>query len=154
MKTTFPYLPGLLTFREGPLILRIWEKIENKPDIIIFDGQGIAHPRRMELATHLGILLNKPSIGCAKTHLYGEYDNPPDIKGKYKYIKENNEVIGAVLRTKNGVKPVFVSPGNLINLDLSIEIILKCMKNYRLPEPLRLAHLSSNQLRNDNDLRD
>lgn len=140
-KLTFPYIPGLLTFREGPVILDAYKKLKRKPSLLLFDGQGIAHPRRMGEATHLGMILNKPSIGCAKSNLFGYYRYPKEAKGSISFIFEKKgEKIGAVLRTKEGVKPVFVSPGFKISLNLAIEVILTCARGYRLPEPIRLVH--------------
>jgi len=141
-KIRFSYIPEFLSFREGPLILKAFKKIRLEPDLILFDGQGIMHPRRMGIATHLGIVLNKPTIGCAKNHLYGEFELPGEKRGDYSFVydKKNKEKIGVVLRTRKGVKPVFVSIGFKINLDTAIEIILKVTKKYRLPEPLRSAH--------------
>lgn len=137
----FLYIPGLLTFREGPALLGALEKIRNEPDLILFDGQGTLHPKRMGIATHLGLLLNIPTIGCAKSKLIGEYSLPGEEKGSYTLIKDKEEIIGAAVRTKRRVKPVFISPGNKINLATSIEIVLECIRKYRLPEPLREAHL-------------
>jgi len=140
----FPYVPGLLTFREGPVLLECFRKLNNVPDLIIFDGQGIAHPRRMGIATHMGILLDTPSIGCAKSHLYGEFSLPPGSKGSYEYISDKEgEIIGACLRTWDNVRPVFVSVGYRIGLKTAIDVILKCVTGYRLPEPLRDAHKSA-----------
>lgn len=144
----FPYLPTFLSFREMPYLLAAFKKLKIKPDVILCDGQGIAHPRKMGLATHLGITLNKPTIGCAKSLLYGDYEKLPErAKGSYSYLRgekgdkgEKGEIIGAVLRTKDNVHPVFVSPGYKMNLELAMEIILRCCVKYRLPEPLRLAH--------------
>jgi deoxyribonuclease V len=139
-KVTFPYIPGLLSFREAPCILHTFTKLEITPDVIIFDGQGIAHPKRLGIATHLGLWLNKPTIGCAKSKLVGEYKEPGIEKGSFSYLKIDNEVVGAVVRTRTGVKPVFVSPGFKIDLISSIKIILSCCRKYRLPEPIRQAH--------------
>ncbi|MBU1487145.1 deoxyribonuclease V [bacterium] len=144
----FPYIPGLLTFREGPILLQTFERVKEKPDLIVFGGQGIAHPRRMGLATHMGVLLDKPSIGCAKTHLWGRFDEKKveEEKGSYTLLKEKKgDVLGAVLRTRSGVKPVFISPGHKITLKHSIDIILKICPKFRLPEPLRLAHTLSKE---------
>jgi len=149
----FPYIPGLLTFREGPGILSAFKKIKNEPDIILFDGQGIAHPRRMGIATHLGLFLGKPTIGCAKSRLSGKYTSIGEQKGDYTLLKEGEEVLGAVLRTRRRVKPVFISPGYKIDLLNSIAIILKCIVKYRLPVPVREAHIFVNQIRNDFSLR-
>lgn len=141
LQLSFPYIPGLLTFREGPVLLKCFRMIKNIPDVVLFDGQGVAHPRRMGIATHLGILLDRPSIGCAKTYLYGEFKLPADSKGAYEDIRDKEgDVIGACLRTKRGVKPVFVSVGNRIDLLKAIDIVLRCTKRYRIPEPLRDAH--------------
>ncbi len=144
---SFPYIPGLLTFREGPLLIEVFKKIKIEPDVVIFDGQGIAHSRRLGLATHMGILLDKPTIGCAKSRLIGTYQEPKREKGSYSLLKDDGEVIGAVLRTRKNVSPVFISPGHRIDLKSSIEIILKCLRGYRLPEPTRQAHILVNRLR-------
>jgi len=145
----FPYIPGLLTFREGPSLLAAFKKIKNEPDIILFDGQGIAHPRRMGIATHLGLFLDKPTIGCAKSRLSGNYKDLGEEKGNYNFLKEGKETIGAVIRTRKKVKPIFVSPGHKIDLHNSIEIVLKCTDKYKLPVPIREAHLFVNQLKSD-----
>lgn len=143
----FPYIPGLLTFREGPSLLAAFKKINNEPDIILFDGQGIAHPRRMGIATHLGLFLDKPAIGCAKSRLSGEYIPVGEEKGDYTLLREDKEVLGAVLRTRRRTKPIFVSPGNKIDLLTSIDIVLKCTDKYRLPIPVREAHIFVNEIR-------
>ena len=140
---TFPYIPTLLTFREGPAVLRCFGKIKNVPDVIIFDGQGIAHPRKMGLATHIGIWLDIPTIGCAKTPLYGKFSQPPQAKGSYSPITEVKTIIGAVIRTRDGIKPVFVSVGYKIRLEDAIAITLSTCTKYRLPEPIRAAHTLS-----------
>lgn len=140
-KTSYPYIPGLLTFREGPVLEKCFKSLKNEPDLIIFDGQGIAHPRNMGLATHLGILLDKPTIGCAKTRLFGDYVEPKKLRGEFSYLLDNQKrKIGAVLRTQDNVRPVYVSPGYKIDILSAIRIILACTKKYRLPQPLRLAH--------------
>ncbi|MEW6481623.1 MAG: endonuclease V [bacterium] len=142
----FPYIPGLLTFREGPVLLKAFEKVNNEPDIILFEGQGIAHPRRMGLASHIGILLDKPSIGCAKTPLWGRLDGEiGKEKGSYCFIKENGEVFGCALRTRPEIKPIFVSPGYKITLKSAIEIVLFLSPKFRTAEPLRLAHTLSKE---------
>ncbi len=145
----FPYISGLLTFREGPSLLEAFKKIKTTPDVILFDGQGIAHPRRMGIAAHLGLFLGKPTIGCAKSRLSGKYTSVGEEKGNYALLKESEEVLGAVLRTRKRVKPIFVSPGHKIDLPNSIEIVLKCTVKYRLPLPVREAHIFVNQIRND-----
>ncbi|MFB0526238.1 MAG: deoxyribonuclease V [bacterium] len=140
----FPYLPGLLTFREGPVLIAALRKLKKSPDIVIFDGQGIAHPERFGLATHMGLLLRVPTIGCAKSILYGHYEEPVNLKGAYTFLKdEGGELIGSSLRTKKNVKPVFVSQGHKIDLDQALDIILSCCRRGKIPEPLRLAHLET-----------
>ena len=143
----FPYLPGLLAFREGPPLLGAFKKIKSKLDLILFDGQGIAHPRRMGIATHLGLWLDKATIGCAKSKLIGQYSSPQAKKGSFEFLRDEEKVLGAVVRTKDKIKPVFVSPGHRINLDTSIKIVLECATSSRLPEPLRRAHLLVTRLK-------
>ncbi len=138
-RVRFQYIPGLLTFREGPAILAALSQLAAAPDLLIFDGQGIAHPRRCGLASHIGLLLDIPSIGCAKTRLSGRYEEPPAEKGSYSYLKDGGETIGAVVRTRSKVKPLFVSIGHRINLHDSINIVLQCCPRYRLPETTRRA---------------
>jgi deoxyribonuclease V len=137
---TFPYIPGLLSFREAPVCLAAVEKLRNQPDIFMIDGQGIAHPRRLGLAAHLGLFFDNPTVGCAKSRLTGEFEEPPPEKGAYTLLKDGSDVIGAVVRTRSHVKPVFVSIGNKCLLKEAIEFVLSCAAKYRLPEPTRLAH--------------
>jgi deoxyribonuclease V len=136
----FPYVPGLLSFREAPLILAAFEKIEAVPDLVFVDGQGIAHPRRMGIASHLGLILGIPTIGCAKSRLCGEHEMPGIEAGNYEELTDNGEVIGAVLRTKTGVNPLYISTGHLIDLPSAVKWVTACCRGYRLPEPSRLAH--------------
>jgi deoxyribonuclease V len=136
----FPYIPGLLTFREGPVILDALEGLSIEPDVLIFDGQGMAHPRRMGLATHMGILLDHPAIGCAKSRLCGEYEMPGPAKGDHSYLRHDGEVIGAALRTRAKVSPVFVSIGHKVDLERAMDCVLRCCPTYRLPETTRWAH--------------
>ncbi len=145
----FPYIPGLLSFREIPMLLDAWEKLRTKPDVLVVDGVGIAHPRRLGIATHLGLVLDIPTIGCAKSVLVGEFKEPKDEFGDFSYMYDpkTKEVIGAALRSKAGVKPIFISPGNLITLEESIEIVKQCITTYRLPESTRLAHNTVNEYR-------
>ncbi len=141
-KVTFPYIPGLLSFREAPVCLAAVEKLKIEPDAFIIDGQGIAHPRRFGLAAHLGLFFDKPTIGCAKSRLTGTFEKPPAEKGKYTLLLDEptQETIGAVVRTRTNVEPVFVSVGNKCTLKDAIEITLAYTTKYRLPEPTRLAH--------------
>ncbi len=142
----FPYIPGLLSFREGPVILAAMEKLRYKPDLLMFDGQGIAHQRRFGIASHIGLLEDLPSIGCAKTKLVGAYEAPDVERGNFAYLKHDGQTIGTVVRTRTGVKPVFVSIGHRLNLSDSIKIVLQCCKGYRLPEPVRLADKLSREV--------
>jgi deoxyribonuclease V len=142
-RPNFPYVPGLLSFRESPLILAACEKLSITPDLILVDGQGIAHPRRLGLASHLGILLNKPSIGCAKSLLCGQHEEPAFDAGSYAEVVDKGETIGVALRTKAGVKPIYVSIGHKVDLEAAIYWVMNCCRGYRLPEPTRLAHLAA-----------
>lgn len=139
----FPYVPGLLSFREAPLTLAACGELSVTPDLILVDGQGIAHPRRMGLASHLGLFLDKPTIGCAKSLLCGSCEIPGEEPGSYTEIVDRGEVIGAALRTKPGIKPVYVSIGHQIDLETAIRWVLNCCRGHRLPEPARLAHLAA-----------
>jgi deoxyribonuclease V len=136
----YPYIPGLLSFREIPALIPVLERIKVEPDILIADGQGIAHPRRLGLASHLGLLCNRPSIGCAKSKLIGMYREPGNRKGAWKILKDGDEIIGAVLRTRAAVKPVFVSIGHGMTLESAIDLTLQCCTKYRLTDPIRRAH--------------
>jgi len=136
----FPYIPGLLAFREGPAVVEAFRTLEVEPDLLIFDGQGLAHPRRMGIASHIGVLFDLPSIGCAKSRLCGYHTEPDAAYGSYTFIYDRDEVIGAVLRTRAGVRPVYVSIGHKIDLETSMSYILKCCTKYRLPETTRWAH--------------
>ena len=137
---TFPYVPGLLAFREVPVLARAFEKLERTPDLLLVDGHGLSHPRRFGLACHLGLLLDVPAIGCAKTRLLGEHDAPDEAAGSRADLLDRGELIGGVLRTRTGVKPLFVSLGHRIGLAAAEEWVLRCCRGYRLPEPTRLAH--------------
>ncbi len=139
-KVDFPYIPGLLSFRESPILLKAFAKIKINPDVVILDAQGIAHPRGVGLASHIGLLLDKPSIGCAKTRLIGNYNETGEEVGSYSNLTVQDKVVGAVLRTRKNVKPVFISPGHKIDLNTSIDLVLKSCRGYRLPEPIRQAH--------------
>lgn len=143
---TFPYIPGLLAFREGPIILAAWEKLSYKPDVLMFDGQGIAHPRGLGIAAHIGILLDIPTIGVAKSRLYGQYDKVGLLSGDQSELRDEHDpekIIGAVVRTREKSKPLFISPGHLIDLEHAIASVLAGSQGYRLPEPIRYAHKMS-----------
>jgi deoxyribonuclease V len=144
---TFPYIPGLLSFREIPSLLEAWSKLKTEPDVVMFDGQGIAHPRRIGIASHGGLFLNRPTFGCAKSVLVGKYDEPAPERGSWSPMKHYGETIGAALRTKNKVNPVYISPGHLIDLETSISLTLMCDGGYRIPEPTRRTHNLVNALR-------
>jgi deoxyribonuclease V len=138
--TPFPYIPGLLSFREGPVLEEAFKRLQHEPDVFIFDGMGRAHPRRIGIATHLGLWLQKPTIGCGKTHFVGKYVEPPNERGSWSALIDRGEQIGAILRTRTGVKPVYISVGHLADLPTSIELTMRCTTKYRLPDPIRAAH--------------
>lgn len=135
----FPYIPGLLSFREAPAMLAAYSQLNTEPDLIIVDGQGIAHPRRLGIASHIGLWLEKPTIGCAKSKLVGEFKEPGPHRGDFTDLIFHQNKIGYVLRSKNNVRPLFVSPGHLIDHQSAVQIVLACCDKYRLPEPTRLA---------------
>jgi deoxyribonuclease V len=140
---TFPYIPGLLSFRESPAILTAWEQLSPKPDLVMVDGQGIAHPRGLGIASHLGLWIDCPTIGVAKSRLYGTHAEPGPEKGDHVPLyheRDPKKVIGVVLRSRPGVTPLYVSPGHLIDLEHSVRFVLDCVTQYRLPEPTRWAH--------------
>ena len=137
---TFPYIPGLLTFREGPSVLKALEQLRIWPDLLIFDGQGIAHPQRIGLAAHMGVILDHPSIGCAKSRLTGTHADPGDDVGDWEPLADEGEIIGAVVRSRAGVKPLYVSIGHRVDLPTAIGLVLQCTRGYRLPETTRYAH--------------
>jgi deoxyribonuclease V len=145
-RLTFPYIPGLLSFRELPLIVTAFEKLSAKPDLLLVDGQGIAHPRRLGIASHLGLFLNIPTIGCAKSRLCGTHKPlRADRIGSHTQLIEKDELVGVVLRTKPKSKPLYISIGHKVDLPTSVYWVKKCLKGYRLPEPCRLAHLAASK---------
>lgn len=146
-ETTFPYVSGYLAFREVPALLHAWHLLDEKPDVLVLDGQGITHPRKMGIASHFGVLEQIPTIGCAKSMLYGKFDEPGEKKLSHEPIFGKGEMLGYALRTKDKVQPVYISPGNLITADESLEIIRNCIGRYRIPEPTRLAHEKVNLFR-------
>ncbi|HEV2880255.1 MAG TPA: deoxyribonuclease V [Pyrinomonadaceae bacterium] len=148
-ETQFPYVPGLLSFREAPSVLEAWSKLKIEPDAVMFDGQGIAHPRRVGIASHVGLFLNRPTLGCAKSVLVGRHAELAEERGSWQPLidPKNDETVGAALRTKTRVQPIYVSPGHLIDLAGAIELTLRSDDGYRQPEPTRRAHLLVNALR-------
>jgi deoxyribonuclease V len=144
--TPFPYIPGLLTYREGPVLEEAFQNLKHEPDVFIFDGMGIMHPRRIGIASHMGVWLQKPTIGCGKTYFLGTYDEPARERGAWSLVHHKGDVIGAVLRTRDGVKPVYISPGNLADLPTSLDLVMRCTPKYRLPEPIRQAHNAAGNL--------
>jgi deoxyribonuclease V len=147
----FPYVPGLLSFREMPSVLGALEKVETAVDVVVLDAQGLAHPRRMGLASHIGLFLDVPTVGCAKSVLVGTFEEPGPEKGSATEMVHRGEVVGKVLRTREKVSPVYVSVGNGIDLDSSVELVLASSTRYRLPEPTRQAHNAANRLRRGED---
>lgn len=148
-QTRFPYVPGLLSFREAPAVLAAIRKLRQEPDVFIFDAHGVAHPRRMGLAAHVGLLMDRPTIGCAKSRLCGQHNNPPAQAGRSCPLIDQGEIVGVVLRTRPGVKPVFVSCGHRMTLDDAVRVVMACVGRYRLPEPTRQAHILVTRHRHD-----
>lgn len=142
-RLSFPYIPGLLSFRESPLILAACERLSLTPDLILVDGQGLAHPRRLGLASHLGLLWDKPTIGCAKSLLCGRHEPVGSEPRCSAQLIDDNEVIGAVLMTKRSSAPLYISIGHKVDLAAALQWVLNCCRGYRLPEPTRLAHLAA-----------
>ncbi|MFZ5915499.1 MAG: deoxyribonuclease V [Chloroflexota bacterium] len=143
--TSFPYVPGLLSFREAEVVLAALARLNLEPDLLVFDGQGVAHPRRLGIAAHVGVLLDRPTVGCAKSRLWGAHREPGQAKGDYALLYDGDEVIGAVVHTRRGIRPVYVSVGHRIDLARSIDYVLGCCSRYRLPEPIRLAHRAASR---------
>lgn len=137
----FPYIPGLLAFREGPAVLAAWEKLQNQPDLLMFDGQGIAHPRGIGIASQMGLWLERPTIGVAKSRLYGRHEEVEPKRGDQAALLDSNgNIIGTVLRSREKTNPLYISPGHLIDVKQATEFVLACLAGYRLPEPTRWAH--------------
>lgn len=144
---TFPYVPGLLSFREVPPLLDAFSRLRTLPDVIMVDGQGTAHPRRFGLACHLGMWLDRPCVGCAKSWLVGDYAEPGPAAGDASPLTVGGEVVGAAVRAAAGAKPVFVSPGHKLDLDAALAVVRATLSGYRHPRPTRAAHLAANALR-------
>jgi len=138
----YPYMPGLLSFRELPLLLKTFQLLQEQPDVVLCDGQGVAHPRRLGLASHLGLRLDLPTVGCAKRRLVGTHGKVGPKKGQYRSLKHRHEQVGVVLRTRTKVKPLYLSPGHLADFESSRKLVMRCCLKYRLPEPIRQAHLA------------
>lgn len=146
-ETDFPYTPGYLAFREVPALVKVWEQIPKKPDILVVDGHGIAHPRRMGIAAHFGTLTGQTSMGCAKNLLFGKYEEPAPEFGAYSPIYDKQEQIGFAFRSKGKTAPVYISPGHGMGMNNSLQVIRQCTRKYRIPEPTRLAHELVNKFR-------
>ncbi len=146
---SFPYVPGYLSFREGEAIIRALQLLKAKPDLILIDGQGIAHPRRMGIASHIGVLLNLPTIGCAKSRLVGEFEEPDWERGAQDPLLFQEKIIGAVVRTRDHVRPLFISPGHKVSLKNAVEIVLQTTRGFRIPEPLRRADFLSKRVKRE-----
>ncbi|TYO96390.1 endonuclease V [Geothermobacter ehrlichii] len=152
-RVDFPYIPGLLSFRELPVLLNAFRRLRHRPDLVLVDGQGIAHPRRCGLACHLGLWLDLPTVGCAKSRLTGEGPEPGFAKGDRSPLRQGGEEIGAIVRSRDGVRPLYVSPGHRIDIPTAVDWTLACCGRYRMPEPTRLAHLETNRLRREDEAR-
>lgn len=151
-KLLFPYVPGFLSFREGPAIISALEKLSQKPDLILVDGQGIAHPRGLGIASHIGVFLGIPTIGCAKSRLIGEHSEPGNRKGDHAPLIFEGQIIGSVLRTRDYTRPLFISPGHKTDLTAAVHFTLGCTGRYRLPEPLRCADTLSKKVKKEGEM--
>jgi deoxyribonuclease V len=149
VEVDFPYVPGLLSFRELPALLPALEALASRPDLVFADGQGLAHPRSFGLASHLGVLTGLPTIGCAKSRLVGEAEEPGPEVGDWTPLLYEGRTVGAVLRTRRGVKPLYISVGHLVDLETSVQMVLGCLRGVRLPEPQRRAHLAAEGLKRE-----
>ena len=150
-KVSFPYVPGLLSFREVPPLIEAYRKIGQKPDVLLCDGQGIAHPRKLGFAAHLGLCLGIPTVGCAKSRLCGDHERLTLRKGRSVPLLLDGEQVGLVFCSRDGVKPIYISPGHLSDIASSKRLVSRCLRRYRIPEPLRLAHIEANRIRQELD---
>ena len=149
-RVTFPYIPGLLTFREGPSFIKTWKRLHSEPEVVFFDGQGTAHPRGLGLASHMGLFLERPTIGVAKSKLYGEADGMPEKLGEWFALRNpEKNVIGSVLCTKKETKPLYISPGHLITLEDTMRLVMSCLNGFKIPEPTRQAHILSQKIKRE-----
>jgi deoxyribonuclease V len=146
---SFPYISGYLSFREGEAIIRSLRLLKAKPDLVLIDGQGIAHPRRMGIASHIGVLLDQPTIGCAKSRLVGEFEEPGWKRGAHASLLFQEKIVGAVVRTRDNIRPLFISPGHKVSLKNAVEIVLQTARGFRIPEPLRRADFLSKQVKRE-----
>ena len=151
LATKFPYVPGLLTFREAPALLKAFAKLKATPDVVMIDGQGLAHPRRIGLASHIGLWLDLPTIGCAKSRLIGTFKEPRKGSGSMSPLMDKDEQVGFVVRTRHGVNPLFISVGHKIDLASAVRVVLAAGRGYRVPEPTRLADIRVDELRRNAD---
>ena len=149
----FPYIPGFLFFREGPVLVKALERLQMVPDVIMFDANGVAHPKRIGMASHFGVMLDIPAIGCAKKKLIGNFRELPNELGAHVPLEFESEQLGYVARTRIGVKPLFISPGHKIDSKTAVEVVISTTRGYRLPEPLRVAHILVNKMRRNYDIR-
>jgi len=148
-QSVFPYVPDLLTFREGPVVLQAYEKLKHAPDLLMFDRQGIAHPRGLGLAAHIGVILDKASVGCAQTRLVGEFKEPKQKRGAMRTLSLHRKKVGVVLRTKDNTKPLFVSPGHRMTVETAAKRVLEAGRGHRMPEPTRMAHLEASRAKRE-----
>jgi len=150
---TFPYQPGFFVFREGPVLIKALQRLQTSPDVIMFDANGVAHEKGIGMASHLGLMLDIPSIGCAKKKLVGEHEDPDNTLNATKPLLYKGRQVGSVIRTRVDVKPLFISAGHKIDLESAVEIVSSTTRGYRLPEPMRVAHILSNKMRRNYDNR-
>ncbi len=150
-KVSFPYVPGLLSFREVPPLIEAYREIGQKPDVLLCDGQGIAHPRKLGFAAHLGLCLGIPTVGCAKSRLCGDHERLTLRKGRSVPLLLDGEQVGLVFCSRDGVKPIYISPGHLSDIASSKRLVSRCLRRYRIPEPLRVAHIEANRIRQELD---
>lgn len=149
-RVTFPYISGLLTFREGPSFVKTWKRLHSEPEVVFFDGQGTAHPRGLGFASHMGLFLERPTIGIAKSRLYGTPDDLPKKMGEWFPLRNpDKDVIGSVLCTRKETKPLYISPGHLITLEDTMRLVMSCLNGYKIPEPTRQAHILSQRIKRE-----